>query len=222
MNRINLQRAILFICILGCIAIILYAWQYRGEQQKAAEIAALKVEQDAVIAHFQYMAQYEDTNFTRTPSIELIAVACATENGIMNEAVGAALVSRFKTGKVEVTSSFFKPTLITEGLFDDVFNGSGDMVRKLELAKYLDGVLAARQDVQYSTNSELNNIVTADMHLQIEALPVSGLVESQSWTLAAKGTGFNRADARMQAEERIIKQIGNNPTMSLGQSGVNH
>jgi hypothetical protein len=251
MNRINLPRAMVFICILACIAIVLYAWQYHREEQKAVEIAAqkeaeeeqqqkienaaeaqqkaeakkeaaLKAEQDAAIAHAQFMAQYEDTNFTRTASMELIATACATENGTMNEAVSAALASRFKTGNVEVTSSFFKPTLVTEGLFGDVFNGSGDIVRKLELAKYLDGLLLARQDVRYSTNTDLNNIVTADMHVQIEALPISGLVESQSWTLAAKGTGFNTADARMQAEERIIKQIGDDPTMSLKQIGGNH
>ncbi len=140
----------------------------------------------------------------------------------MNEAVGAALASRFKTANVQPTTSFFKPTLITEGLFDDVFNGSGDIFQKLELPKYLDGLLLARQDVRYSTNADLNNIVTADMHLQVETLAVSRPVEGESWTLSAKGTGFNTADARMQAEGRIIKQIGDNPTMSLKQIGGNH
>ena len=240
-----------FICILACIAIVLYAWQDHREGRKAAEIAArkeaeaeqqqkienaaeaqqkaeaekeaaVKAEQDAAAAHAQFMAQYEDNNFTRTASMELIATACATENGTMNEAISAALASRFKTENVEVTSSFFKPTLITEGLFGDVFNGSGDIVRKLELAKFIDGLLLAKQDVRYSTNTDLNNIVTADMHVQIETLPVSGAVEAKSWMLAAKGTGFNTADARMQAEERIIKQIGDDPAMSLGQSGGNN
>jgi hypothetical protein len=262
MSRINLKRAIVFICILGCIAIVLYAWQYHREQQKAAEIAAaqlkneqetaarkeaeaeqqhnneitaaaqqemegekraaLEARQEAANEHARFIAQYENTNFTRTPGIELIAVACAAENGTMNEAIGAALASRFKTGKIEPTTSFFKPTLITDGLFTNVFNGSGNIFNTLELPNYLDGLLLARQDVQFATNADLNNVVTADMHIQIEALPVSGSIEGQSWTLAAKGTGFNTADARMQAEERIIKQIGGDPTMSLKQSGGNH
>ncbi|MGA9450689.1 MAG: hypothetical protein WBW41_05005 [Verrucomicrobiia bacterium] len=243
-NRINLGRTILFICALACIAAVLYAWQYHRDQQKAAVIAAqqrkieedatarkeaeakeqaaLKAEQEAASEHANFIAQYENTNFSRTPNVELIAVACAAEDRTMNQAVSTALVSRFKGQNVELTSSFFKPTLVTEGLFDDVIKGSGETFTKLDLAKYLDGLLLARQDVRYSTNADLNNVVTADMHLQVVTLPVSGQIESKAWTLAAKGTGFNPADARMQAEERIVKQIADDATMSLSQIKANH
>jgi hypothetical protein len=51
---------------------------------------------------------------------------------------------------------------------------------------------------------------------------VTGQIESQSWTLSAKGTGFNNADARMQAEERIIHQINANTNMALSQFSTAH
>ncbi len=251
MNRIIPNRVILFACLLALVAVVLHVWQVHREEGKAATAAAqraaeaerqhqievataaqkeaeakretaLKVEQEAAAAHARFVSQYEETNFIRTPTVELIAVACAAENETLNQAVSAALVSRFRTKNAEFTSSFFKPTLVTEGPFNEVFNGSGDIFRKLDLTKYLDGLLLARQEVQYSTNADLNNVVTADMHLQIEMLPVSGLIESRSWTLAAKGAGFNPADARMQAEERVIKQITVDTNMSLVETGQRH
>lgn len=192
------------------------------ERQEAQKTADLKAAQDAIVAHDRFVAQYENTNIIKTPGIELIAVACAAEDGTMNHAVSAALLNRFKTNGVELASSFFRPTLITEGVFDSVFSGSGDMFKKLELAKYVDGLLLARQEVQCSTNAALDNIITADMHLEVVTLAVSGQIQSQAWKFAAKGTGFNPTDARMQAEERILKQITSDNTMSLTQIIANH
>jgi len=192
------------------------------KEAEAKKQAALKAEQEAASEHAKFIAQYENTNFTRTPNIELIAVACAAEDGTMNQAMSTALAGRFKAENAELTTSFFKPTVITEGIFDSVFNGSGDIFKKLELPKYLDGLLLARQDVQYSTNADLQNVITASMHIHVVTLAVSGTIESQAWTLAANGSGFSPADARMQAEEGIIKQIRSDTTMSLRQSGGKH
>jgi hypothetical protein len=237
MNWNKLGRTLLFTGILACIAVILYAWQDHRDQRRAAEAASQtrEVEQaetarkeaaaeqerkneaarQAANEHARFIAQYENTNFTRTANTELIAVACAEDTGKMDQEIGDALASRFQLTNVVCTSSFFKPTLVTEGVFDKVFIGSDDMLKKLDLEKYLDGLLLARQDVQYSTNSDLNNVVTADMHLHVVSLTLSRKIENRGWTLAAKGSGFSPADARMQAEERIIKQIANDPKLTL-------
>ena len=115
-----------------------------------------------------------------------------------------------------MTDSFFKPELVTGGLFNSAFNGSTDLFNKLELVKSLNALLLARQNVQYETNTDLNNIITASMSLEIAVLPVVGQIQSQSWMFTANGTGFRRNEARMQAEERIIKQIQTDTKMSLG------
>ncbi|MDR3459421.1 MAG: hypothetical protein P4N60_18495 [Verrucomicrobiae bacterium] len=73
-----------------------------------------------------------------------------------------------------------------------------------------------RETVSYETNADLNNVITANMTLEIATLPVTGQNQSQSWTLSANGTGFRRGDARVMAEERILKQIETDTKMSLG------
>ena len=146
----------------------------------------------------------------------MVAVAVASETSSMNHAVAVALMNRFKADHVQLTDSFFKPELVTDGLFGSAFNGSSDLFNKLELTKSLDALLLARQTVQYETNPDFNNAITANMTLEITALPVAGQIQSQSWTFSANGVGIRRGEARMQAEGRIIKQVETSTNMSLG------
>ena len=218
MNRIHLGRAAMFACFLAFIAIIVFfgksQWdKQRNERQQSAAAAEAEKEKYLGIVN---------TNITRAAGEELIAVACASETGTMNSAISDALASHFKRDHIKFASSFFRPTMITDGSFDAIFNGTKEVFKKMELEKSLDGLLLAKQDVQYSKNAALDGVITADMHVQIVTLPVTSQIESQSWTLAAKGTGFNNADARMQAEERIIKQITDSTNMSLSQFTANH
>jgi hypothetical protein len=186
--------------------------------QKAASdaaAAAQKAQKDAGDARAEFLARYTTANLTKKPDIETVAVAVANENGTMNHAIGAALVNRFNGERLDLSDSFFKPALVSDGLFNDAFNGSSDLFNKLELAKSLDALLLARQDVQYSTNAALANIVTANMHLELVALPVAGQIQSQDWKFMAAGAGTGPAEARQQAEERVIKQISTDTNMSF-------
>lgn len=198
--------------------------QEDAERQQAA--AAAKAEQErlaaAAKAEREKYLGYVNTNIVRNPGEAMIAVACVSETGTMNSAIGDALATHFKRDHVKFASSFFRPTMITDGAFDAVFIGSKEIFKKMELEKSLDGLLLAKQDVTYGKNDALDGVITADMHVQIVTLPVTGQIESQSWTLAAKGTGFNNADARMQAEERIIHQINANTNMALSQFSADH
>jgi hypothetical protein len=218
MKRNLLSRIILFVCVMAFIFAVIYfaktgRERRQAEQQRAA--AAANAEKEKFLG-------YVNTNFVRNPGEEMIAVACASESGTMNSAVGDALAGHFKRDHLKFVSSFFRPTMITDGSFDAVFTGSKETFKKMGLEKSLDGLLLAKQDVQYSKNDALDGVVTADMHVQIVTLPVTGQIESQSWTLSAKGTGFNNADARMQAEERIINQINASTNLALSQFTTSH
>jgi len=236
MNRIPFGREILFVCFMAFIAIVIYfvkiQWDYRQSerQQQEAERQKQQAEQQAerqqaeaaTNAEKEKYLAYVNTNIVRNPGEEMIAVACESESGTMNSTISDALATHFKRDHIKFVSSFFRPTMITDGSFDAVFTGSKEAFKKMELEKSLDGLLLAKQDVQYAKNDALDGVITADMHVQIVTLPVTGQIESQSWTLSAKGTGFNNADARMQAEERIIKQITMNTNMALSQFRDNH
>lgn len=227
MNRIKPHRIIMFVCVVALIGIAIYNVQRRGEKQQAqaaaevkqkadAEAAKVKAIQDAAVEHERFITKYVNIGIAKKTGNQMVAVAVASETGSMNHAIGSALVSRFKTDHVQLTDSFFKPELVTDGLFLKTFNGATDLFNKLELAKSLDALLLARQIVQYETNADLNNVITVNMSLEVTTLPVTGQIQSQSWTFTANGSGFRRGEARMQAEERIIKQLESNTNMSLG------
>lgn len=247
MTKTQVIRLILFVCLLAVIATIIYSIKSQRDnrrterQQAQAELQKQQAEQQqqdaerkkreeaerqqteaAATAEREKFLGYVNTNIVRNPGEEMIAVACASETGTMNSAIADTLANHFKRDHVKFVSSFFRPTMITDGSFDAVFTGSKDAFKKMELEKSLDGLLLAKQDVRYAKNDALDGVTTADMHVQIVTLPVTGQIESQSWTLSAKGTGFSNADARMQAEERIIHQITVNTNMALSQFSTNH
>lgn len=230
MNKTHI-RLIWFVCFLALIGGTIYFFKYQWDTHRAEQRAAQQAAQDqakaniesqqaaaqATITHREKRLADVNTNIVREAGQEMIAVACASENGAMNSAISDALVAHFARERIKFVSSFFRPTMITDGTFNAVFNGSKAAFDKMELEKTLDGLLLAKQGVQYSKNEALDGVITATMHLQIVTLSVTAQIESQSWTLSAKGTGFNNADARMQAEERIIKQIKDDTKMSLSQ-----
>ena len=246
MNRLNLQRALLFIGVMAIIAVLIYKGQTQHQiqkqeqaarqetkiaeqQRKTDEEAAAKkrqfekeaAEQQRQVknatAHAQFVNQYVNTNFTRTPGLPLVAVAVASENKTMNQALSAALISRFKGEHAQLVDSFFKPPLVSDDLFNDVFNGSSAIYTKLEIENLVDMLLLARQDVQYLTNSAgLDNVISAYMHVEVITMPVAGQFASRRWGFGANGTGFHPEEARMQAEERVIRLIKDKTDMTLG------
>ena len=139
-----------------------------------------KLAKEAAAEHERFLTRYVNTNFTKTAGRQAVAVAVASDTDTMNHAVGIALVNRFQPTQVQLTDSFFKPELVTDGLFAQAFNGSSELFKRLDLAKSLDALLLARQKVQYATNAGLNHVVTATMELQIVTLPVAGQSASQS------------------------------------------
>jgi hypothetical protein len=190
------------------------AAQRRADQHAAAERANEEAARKAA-EHSRYLERYLNTGFARKPGMKPIAIVVASEDGKLNAAVTTALAMHFKDQNVELLSSYFKPEFVSDKLFSEVFNGSSDVLHKLELDNSLDALLLARQTVRYSTNPSLENVMTANMRLEVTVLHVSGTVQSKTWTFTANGAGFKQGDARALAEERLIKQIGSDTKMSL-------
>jgi hypothetical protein len=233
MSGINPKRVTVFVCVMATIAILIYSAQSRREQQKAAtvaqqqramenEAAARKAAQDAAAEHAQYLARYVNPGFSRKAPGQAVAVAVASENGILNRAVTAALESRFQRESVRILSPFFKPAFVSDGLFSDAFIGSSEVFNKLALANSLDGVVLAQQNVRYAQNSALENVTTAAMQLKVAVMRASDQGGGTTWTFTAYGPGFTKEVARQVAEERLIKQITADTNMSLAAITSNH
>jgi hypothetical protein len=183
--------------------------------EKSREGAARKAAQEAAVEHARYLARYLDTPFTRKPGRRAAAIVVASEDGKFNSAVAAALRNHLSTESNEFVSSFFKPEFVSDSLFAKVFGGSKDVLKKLEVAASLDSLVLARQTVQYSTNASLQNVITANMQLEVRIVPVIGTIQSDTWTFTANGAGFNQAAARSMAEERLLKELASDTKMSM-------
>ena len=129
--------------------------------------------------------------------------------------MGTALAGHFKTEAVELAPSLFRREFVSDGLLDDVLAGSNDITTKLELTNILEVLVLARQDVKYSKNASLENVITANMRLEVATFSVAANLKGQTWTLEVTGAGFTPTAARSQAEERLLKEIAKDTKMSL-------
>jgi len=170
--------------------------------------------QEAAAKQAQFLAQYVNSDYSRTPGLKTVALVIISEDGKLNRSLNEAFVSRFKPDSAQILTSVFRPKFVSDGLFDKALNDSSDIIAQLELSKSLDMLLLGREDVKYSTDSSLENVVSANMRLEITAISVKSGV-SQSWTFTASGSGFREAESRQMAEERLIKQISRDTKMSL-------
>jgi hypothetical protein len=177
--------------------------------EKKAAIAKAAAERAA------YLARYLNAPGSRKSAFPTFAVAVASEQNRMNGEIQNVLARRFGTNSIEISSSFFNPEFITEGVFDEVLNGSSIISKKLELPPALDGLVLAKQGVTFTRNPNLENVLTATMTLDVRIVSFSSRFQSRNWNFTARGAGFRQADARMQAEERLVKQINTDTNMAI-------
>lgn len=182
---------------------------------KLREEAAAKLREEEAAKHARFLARYLNTGFNRTPSTKSMAIVVVSEDGKLNQNVSTALSQHLKTNSVEFFSSFFKPEFVSDKLFATVFGGSTDVLNELEVINSLDALVLSRQTVQYSTTPSLMNLVTANMQLEVQVLPIARTVQGGTWTFTANGSGFKQVEARSMAEERLIKQISKDTKMSI-------
>lgn len=180
--------------------------QDRLVKERAAE--AQHAGEEAVVQHANYLARYLGTReVRRSGDKQYLAVVVVSENGKMNSAVGQVIAGALKTDSAAVTTSFFTPEFVSDGLFTQVFDDSRAIVYKLELTNSVGSLLLARQTVQYSTNASMENLITANMRLEVVAVAVADSGPGRTLAITASGVGFKSEDARFQAEERLSKKI---------------
>jgi len=163
------------------------------------------------------VAQYVNPGFPPKSQGVLLAVCVASEADQLNPMVAEALAGRFGSTTTRTLTSLLTEQFVSDGLFDRAFEGSLTGVSRLELTNVLDLLLLGRQTVRYTTNTSLQNVITASMGLELLSMSIAPGSRNQRWKLNANGAGFKPADARAQAEERIIKQIAADTHMVFNQ-----
>ena len=218
------QKLKWFIAVLAIAALFINYLFYSHEKtssvfarpQKPQGAANVAVMPTASSGTANSSSQYFDTAFVKPNGFKVIALSIATENGKKERAVQDILVSHFDSGTVKIIPTFFKPAFVEKGQFENAFNDTGDVPSKLELGKYLDGIMLVRHHLEFSqSGADLENVITATIRLDIAVIPIVDAVKSQTRTFTVNGAGFSRPEAQARAEERLIKQIADDTKMSL-------
>ena len=174
-----------------------------------------KTPEEIAAEHQKYLARYLNTNQAQNYGKQRIALVVVSEKGSLEHTVSGAIAGRIRGESVEIFPSLFKIEFVSDGLFNSAFSNPAEVVSKLDLAKFADVVLLGREKVRYSTNRDLENVMTANMELECAMFPTRDNTDSRAWTLAANGAGFRQNDARQMAEDRLIKQIATDAKLSL-------
>lgn len=163
----------------------------------------------------KFIARYINPDTARVPEKKSVAVLVVSESGKLNRTIASVLMDRVRNDRVVLLPSFFKPEFVADGLFGKALSGSTTLFGQLELEKVLDILLLARQSVQYTTNQSLENVITANMSLEISAIPIITSLPGDAWTLTANGAGFTPGQARQMAEERLLSQIASDTKIRI-------
>lgn len=150
---------------------------------------------------------YLNAPLPRASGTHTVAIAVQSENGGFNPAVATALGRQCKPDPLKILPTFFTQRFVADGLFNETFNGSTTPSRDLNLARYVDLLLLGRLTVEYSTNAGLQNVITANVRLEVSSFPVGAWGQNNAWTFTANGAGFRPGDARAMADERVLDQI---------------
>jgi len=229
------QKRLIFITALVIIAAIINTWfltrdypvpvvqpsakeveQQKVESDLAAKEAAERVAQNAKAEHEKYLARYIDNTFTKTAGKKCVAILVVSDSGNPSNSFKDELRNHLDGSGVRFLPSFFNSPFITEGFFQNTFNGSSEPITKLDLHNFIDGMVLARQHLEFSkNNSELANTITANVSLEVAIVPVGDAVQSQTRIFSGTGVGFSQADAQSLAVERIIKQINADTKLTL-------
>lgn len=182
--------------------------------QKTPETVREKSPQELAAERAQFITRYVTSSAPRNAGVKSVGIAVASEHGKLNSPLATFLAGRFTSPNVKALSSAFTPEFISDGLLAEALSDSRGVVGKLDLANTFDVLLLARQSVEYSTNTSLENVITANMSTEIMAVPTATRGQDRTWTFRAAGAGFKPGDARALAEERIMKQIANDTSLS--------
>lgn len=227
MKRITPGRVALFVVVMAAVAFAVYLLHSRRQPERTpaalaqqhpaqAETGAGENAANAAAQRAEYMARYLNRGFARQPGVKAVAIAAEFQNGESDRSIADALADRFQNPNLVLITSFFKPAFFTDGTFSNIFAGSTEPIYNLGLTNQLDGLLLAQEQVQYSTNgTSLHYVITAKARLKVGFLPFDMMRLEQSWTLLANGRGSSQPDARTNAEQRLLKQIADDNSMSL-------
>ena len=185
------------------------AVQSMAEQKKATaneqREAALRAARQAVENDRQYVQRYlQSSKSIKTPGRKSLAVAVAGPNGELDRALAERVASLFPPARVKASTGVFTSAFGSDGLLRKVLGSGFHDVTRLDLPSVADSFWLATYRVEFSTNPELANFITARLHLDAGVIDGRSGVLVESVVEDVSGLASTRQASQSIAEERIL------------------
>lgn len=107
-------------------------------------------------------------------------------------------------------SHVFTRQVVTDGIFDRIFEGDKNEFKKLKLSNIAERMLIGKVTEEFQNNQAIKGIVNALVDAEIRLLDTATgqIINSGKYSSGIR-LGYSEIEAQRKAEEEIIKQIGN-------------
>ncbi|BBO18845.1 conserved hypothetical protein [Candidatus Brocadia pituitae] len=175
-------------------------------EQQRQEDAKRQEEQRLAQEHEAFLNRYLTTrSFTNNPESLEVSVLVIDEDNTISQDVTREIALSLKSERLNVTSSLFTSAFVSDGIFEKIFGGDADYVKKLELLKYCDQGIFGKKAVDFTENPELQNMTTAKISIEIHIVSSEAGTIEDNFRLTETGAGFSKATAEEMAMERILQ-----------------
>lgn len=146
-------------------------------------------------------------SFLNKPYSTEVAVMVIDEGSKASQGIDHKIASLLKTRGLNATASLFTGRFVSDGKFENIFNGSASAIRKLELSKHCDHIIFGKSSVNFTQNPDMQNMITARVTIEFRIISAkTGAIENR-FTSSEAGVGFSRDTAKDLAIERIVNTL---------------
>ena len=140
-------------------------------------------------------------------SIATAVLVVETETSIDWSLSSTILEELRKKGIKTTKPPVFNKSFLTSGQFSKLFEGDLKKGTLSQLPGYFKTGVLGRKTVTYTQNTELSNLITASMTLELHVVSSFDGAVRFSCIFSQKGAGFSNDDAGKIAEENILKEL---------------
>jgi hypothetical protein len=173
----------------------------RAESELQAKTAAQKRERQV------FLERYINTAIVRRTGKKLVAVLILPESQDSFASLEAKLIAPLSAQGIEPVSLFFKPQFIQEGRAQRLLAGNWNEAAQLDLKNRVDYVVFGSAGVTYSTSTQFDGLVTANLRVGLKCLEMVAQKVCGSQPLSSTGAGYTKEAALENAATKAKSDL---------------
>jgi hypothetical protein len=183
------------------------------EAERAEEERKRMAASNATVAAKAELAAYRKRYIALNTSFDH-NVLIVNEKNSQSLDLSSLVAESLQNGDAQITTSFFRPAFVTDGLFEKAFTGQADELQRLPIKDGVQTISFGRQSVSYTKNPDLG-VITANMALEMNVVRTDGFQSLYGQTIKSIGAGLSEEEARSNAEAKIVAQLTNGVTARI-------